>query len=424
VLRSGLLAMADSVAGLVGKLGGLAAFALALGAAAQGEYYLFLGLQAMASALALLGLEVANNYLAARLRPRRALAALAGNTVAVGTGAGAAGAAVVGALAAATPLLDGLSPPLVWLLLADTALGPPTLALGGLLYGLGRFDLRLFGTLLHNGVFLAGLAALWAAGRLAVAPALLLWSLGLALCLLYWLWRLRRLAGGLALRRGLMRRQVARSLSSYPYFALSALTFRLNALMIEHFLGPAALGVYAVAATATEALLYLPKALVNVVLTEAARGGGVVATLRNLGGLLLVCVAAAAAGIALLGPLVLRGDFAPATGLALLLLPGTYAMGLATVGAYHLFGRGRAGDASRAAAAGAAATAAANLALLPAFGAVGAALAASAAYVVFALVVFRYVARLETVAVATLLIPSLGAARRVVGRLRPGRRDL
>jgi O-antigen/teichoic acid export membrane protein len=105
-------------------------------------------------------------------------------------------------------------------------------------------------------------------------------------------------------------------------------------------------------------------------------------------------------------------EFSVAGVLALLLLPGTYALGLGTIGAYHLFGRGATGRCSTASAAGTAVTILANLMLVPLAGLQGAALATSIAYLTFGSLILRYVSRDERVRVSDLVRPDFDTLAR------------
>jgi O-antigen/teichoic acid export membrane protein len=237
LLRPGTLAILDNIVTLFGKVLGLCVFAWGLGAAAQGEFSLFLAIQGMATVLALAGLEVANNFFSAKTASRLLFRALLGNSLIAGLALGSIGGLVLIAIDFLGGTLDRLSIGLRWLLLADTVIGVIAFALSGLLFGRNRVEMRLLGSIVHNTTFIAGLLVLLATNRLDVFSGLLVWSVGLAACLVCWGWSAWRLAGGMALHKGLFRLQLGYGMTSYPYFALSALNMRLNAVFIEQFLG-------------------------------------------------------------------------------------------------------------------------------------------------------------------------------------------
>ena len=161
---------------------------------------------------------------------------------------------------------------------------------------------------------------------------------------------------------------------------------RFDFLIVEAVAGPAALGIYAVASKYAE-LLRLPSDAVLWVLyphfareDEAAAATDPRATMRRVG----VSVAAGAAPLALLAPLVIPfaygSAFASAVVPACILLVGLAGEGLAAVAVGYLYGRGKPGLASAATGAGVVVTIVLDVLLIPHWGVTGAAIASTLAY--------------------------------------------
>jgi O-antigen/teichoic acid export membrane protein len=200
---------------------------------------------------------------------------------------------------------------------------------------------------------------------------------------------------------------LSRRVAAYGFRAqLGTLALLLNARLdfaiVGALVGPAALGIYAVASRYAE-LVRLPSLAMNYVLYPSyARAGGAVAADKALAMMRQVgwIPAAVAVPMALAGPIVLPlffgRAFSSAALPAALLLLGLVMAGITGIINAFLSGVGRPGLNSLAFAAGLPVTLALDLLLIPPFGVPGAAVASSVAYLTTAavlLVFFRNVAR-------------------------------
>ena len=167
---------------------------------------------------------------------------------------------------------------------------------------------------------------------------------------------------------------------------LSLFNLRLNFVFIAAIAGPAALGIYAVAAKYAEVLRVVPIAANWVLYPRFARSEAGVATASSRW--FIPRAGAVTAGIALplalaagaVVPFLFGRTFGAAVLPAQILLVGLAAEGAAGVMTAFLFARGRPGLNSLAAGTGLAMTLVLDLMLIPRWGAVGAAIASSVAY--------------------------------------------
>jgi len=167
---------------------------------------------------------------------------------------------------------------------------------------------------------------------------------------------------------------------------LSLFNLRLNFVFIAAIAGPAALGIYAVAAKYAEVLRVVPIAANWVLYPRFARSEADVASASSRW--FIPRAGAVTAGIALplalaagaIVPFLFGQAFAGAVLPAQILLVGLAAEGAAGVMTAYLFARGRPGLNSLAAGTGLAMTLVLDVILIPRMGAVGAAIASSVAY--------------------------------------------
>jgi O-antigen/teichoic acid export membrane protein len=176
------------------------------------------------------------------------------------------------------------------------------------------------------------------------------------------------------------------------------LNYSLDRFLINVFLGPGAVGVYAVAATLGERLWMLPGAVGASLL---CRTGGNLTNdadvtahaCRNTFWLMCGGCAAVAALAPALIPVVFGHDFAAASWVLLLLLPGVLMLTLGKVIAPYVCNRGRPAAATYISVGALGLTVALNLLLIPLLGIAGAAVASSISYsangIAFAVVFLR-----------------------------------
>jgi O-antigen/teichoic acid export membrane protein len=176
------------------------------------------------------------------------------------------------------------------------------------------------------------------------------------------------------------------------------LNYSLDRFLLNAFLGPGAVGVYAVAATLGERLWMLPGA---VGASLFCRTGGdltndadvTARACRNTFWLMCGACAAVAILAPVLIPVVFGHDFAAASWVLLLLLPGVLMLTLGKVIAPYVCNRGRPAAATCISVGALGLTVALNLLLIPLLGIAGAAVASSISYsangIAFAVVFLR-----------------------------------
>ncbi|OPZ86703.1 MAG: Polysaccharide biosynthesis protein [bacterium ADurb.Bin429] len=216
-----------------------------------------------------------------------------------------------------------------------------------------------------------------------------------------------------------------------------SLNYRLDALLVFFLLGSAPAGLYAIAVTIGEMMLYLPDT-VSTVLYPSVSGDVANATPRTTGltRLLIVLLIVGALLLILIGLPLIRlafGDrFAPSYQAMVLLLPGMVAMGLARVLAADITGRGYPQYGAISAWVTLVVTVLLDFLLIPralalpgfpllqglGWGINGAAVASSAAYTVSLIVLTIAYRRLTGIRLRDLFLPRLAEFTGIAGRLR------
>jgi O-antigen/teichoic acid export membrane protein len=164
--------------------------------------------------------------------------------------------------------------------------------------------------------------------------------------------------------------------------------YRLDVFIVNYFLDPTQVGLYAVGVFASEALWQIPQAAAVALFPRTARTIDAGATeftcliVRQV--FFLSCISAVALAIAspLAIPLVFGARFAPSVRVIWWILPGTIAGAIAKVAAADLGGRYKLGYASGISLVAFVVTIGLDFLLIPRMGIAGAALASSAAYLV------------------------------------------
>ncbi len=189
-----------------------------------------------------------------------------------------------------------------------------------------------------------------------------------------------------ALEAEVVRPTLAFGVRGYVGNVLQFFNYRLDAFLVNFFLGPAGVGIYSVSVALAEMLWYLPNAVSFVIFPRAARSSQqemnafTPRVFRATLGLTML----GALALALLGRAFIRliyGEaFAAAYGPLLALLPGVVLLGGAKVLTNEIAGRGYPLYNSIASALGLVLTIILDLALIPRYGVIGAAIASSLAY--------------------------------------------
>jgi O-antigen/teichoic acid export membrane protein len=177
-------------------------------------------------------------------------------------------------------------------------------------------------------------------------------------------------------------------LRAWPISASRFMNFRADQILMGFLATQAALGIYAVAVSASEALLYLSFAVGSAIVPviggseESKRGERTLQTLRAL--LLTTAVAAALAAVVgpTLLPLVFGADYQRSVTPFLFLLPGALGFAVLAVLGGALVAGGRPGRASSGFVVATVVGIGLDFALIPPLHATGAAIAASAAFIV------------------------------------------
>lgn len=394
--------------------------ARALGPDGRGRYALPMVVLAVALALANLGIEHAQIFLAGRGVP---LATLWANSTLVGLVAGV-GTWLVGLILLLTSVgRVGTSVETAWLVvvIVQVPLLLHVLYWLNLLQLAGRVRAGVATGLVVAGAQLAAVVALVALDVLT--PFVMLLVIG-AMNVLTWALVLTLGArSGLvawAVDRDVLREGLRFGIRAQLGIVFVFLLLRVDQLMVERALGFEALGIYVLAVTLAEFLWLLSEPFASSLLPhQVAAGDGddvklgfAVARMS----VALVGVVAVAAWI--VAPLVIRWCYGPAFVEAAApfrwLLPGVVALAIQRPLAGVLLKRGRVGLVSGFGAIALVANVGLNLALLPALGSIGASVASSVAYLVLATAYVVAIKRQTPVALSHLMPRTADVA--VIGR--------
>lgn len=390
-----LISIGENVASLSGKLVLILVILIVMGPAGQGSFALFLTIQTAALTIAAFGLEPALMYWCSKTPNTTARKALFGNSIVIAATSGTVAAITVYLLSVVGTFGDSFSVSERVLLSAAVLLGTISMVLSGLLGGIGRFDIRFLGVAAQNGIAVVGTLLMIAAGNTSLQMVFLLWVTGLSVNVVIWMTTLFRLTGGLTLSRSWAKRLFRTASGTYGYLILSLAAMRIDIFIISHTLGLTALGFYSIASAAAELLLYLPKAIANPVLVRSSDVGDTFPysdIFRSLSALLVL----AAVLCALVAPLAMVSLFGEnmteVAILLLLLLPGTFLLGIGTTAAYVLFGLHEMQKPLAAATIAIIAKVILTLLLIPFFGLKGVAIATTVAYAAFSYVALTGIA--------------------------------
>jgi O-antigen/teichoic acid export membrane protein len=289
-----------------------------------------------------LGLTAANPYFVARdalLRHR-----LVANSVLLAVALGVSLAAIGGVVKVVAPdVVKGVSWPELILALAALPGALASLFLQSILLGEGRNTAYNAVALATAGIPVVVLVSVALITGLDVTAALAVILVthyaGAALALS----TLRD--GGLRFRfdAALARSMVAYSLRTYVITLLGFLLLRIDLLLVNGYYGSADAGVYAVAVAIADGLYVLPMAVGFNLFARVSRGTDAGITARVLATMAIVYALVCAFSALLAGPLVRNffgHEFVGAVNLYYWLIPGVYALGLASVVAQHYAGVG------------------------------------------------------------------------------------
>jgi O-antigen/teichoic acid export membrane protein len=206
-------------------------------------------------------------------------------------------------------------------------------------------------------------------------------------------------------------------LASFPGMVSDLITLRIDVFFVNFFVGASQVGIYTVAISIANMLLYIPAAMKSVLMPYIARQGNKEITPRLSRLLILVLTALAFVMIPVVWVALvpIYGiEFSYSRTLFLVLLPGTIFWGVFSLLSSDLEGRGLPWKASTISMASAVMTIILDIALIPLLGALGAAVVSSITYafsMLLAVVLYR---RLTGVSTTDILIPKTEDIRLLV----------
>lgn len=192
----------------------------------------------------------------------------------------------------------------------------------------------------------------------------------------------------------------------------SFFNYRLDVFIVNYFLGPAELGLYAVGVAVSEGLWQIPNAVAAVLFPRTGRTVEQDATqfncfiLRQVFLITTLCAVLIALASPVAIPLLFGARFRPSVAVIWWILPGTVALSLAKVACSDLAGRGKNGYGSASAFVCFGAIALLDWILIPRMGIVGAALASSISYTLDAVLILAALQYEARASWRMLLVPS------------------
>jgi O-antigen/teichoic acid export membrane protein len=251
-------------------------------------------------------------------------------------------------------------------------------------------------------------------GRTGAVVALILSALVTALGAIRW--ALRRLPRAGGSESFPLHRAMSFGIKGYSANALQIVSFQLDLFILAAVASTATVGTYALAARATTLLVLLPEALSSVLYPRVARlsAEGDVGTremvetksLRHASLIVLIGMLLMAVALELLVVPVFGAAYRPTINLGLILLPGVAAIGISTVLAATVVGRGRPTYSLYASFITVPVTVVMYATLIPAFHANGAAVASTLSYLGSFLVYSVFYRRVTHRHVLPLLVPT------------------
>ena len=230
------------------------------------------------------------------------------------------------------------------------------------------------------------------------------------------LWAGRRLPPARSGEPGQLRRAISFGVKGYAANALQLVNYRLDMFVLAAVASTATVGRYALAVAITSLLWLLPRALSDVLFPRVARLSGAddadalrlveEKSVRHASLAVAAGVVALAAGLELLVAPVFGARYRPAAGLGLILLPGMAAIGVGTVLAATVVGRGRPVYSLYVALVTTPLTVVLYATLIPWLHANGAALGSTISYVIGFALTARFYRRVTGSRVLPLLVPT------------------
>ncbi|HKY11935.1 MAG TPA: oligosaccharide flippase family protein [Gaiellaceae bacterium] len=285
---------------------------------------------------------------------------------------------------------------------------------GAFLVGCGRLQRLALITATAYWIYPCVLAVVWLVSGLTVTRAALAWLVSEAIIAFVLLRQSARGVGLARPSRSLLLESILFGLRAWIGSLARLLNFRTDQILMGFLASEAALGIYAVAVNASEALLYLPAATATALLPVAARAEPRERAEHTLGAFrsAALVTAGAVAVAAVLGPVLLPAVFGSAFDGSvepfLLLVPGAFGFAATAIFSSALMASSSPGRSSLGPFVSLVVGLALDIVLIPRFGATGAAAAASTAFIAGgAAALFSY-RRLSPFAWRALLLPRRG----------------
>lgn len=304
-----------------------------------------------------------------------------------------------------------IAQPMLWLVLCLIPFFLLSSYLASILLGRGyihRYNVANIGQPALQLVFLMLFLVVFQQGLVGSIAAYMLATLGVTVIVLFWVRQLAPLKFGL--ERELLRKSLIYGGKANIGHIAQFLNYRLDMFLVAYFLGPTAVGFYAIAVGLAEKLWMIPSAIGTVLFPKVSAVGESKANslTANVTRHATLLVALLALGLASLAHPLIVGVYGPAFAPSVLpflfLLPGVVALGIGKILANDLAGRGKPGYWTIGAWGSLGMTLVLDLGLIPRWGLVGAAIASSLSYGFLSLIVLIAFKRMTGISFRDLFI--------------------
>lgn len=299
--------------------------------------------------------------------------------------------------------------PMLWLVLCLVPFSLLSSYLASILLGRGyvhRYNMANIVQPALQLVFLVLVLIVFQQGLVGSIAAYILATLGSTVIVIFWVCQLAPVKFGL--ERELLRKSLIYGIKANIGHIAQLLNYRLDMFLVAYFLGPAAVGFYAIAVGLAEKLWMIPSAIGTVLFPKVSAVGELKANALtpNVTRHAAFLVTLLALGLAFLAQPLIVGvygsEFAPSVLPFLFLLPGVIALSVGKVLANDLAGRGKPEYWTMGAWVSLSMTLVLDLVLIPRWGLVGAAIASSLAYGLLSLIVLAAFKRMTGISLRDL----------------------
>lgn len=387
--------------------------ARALGPEGRGAFALLVTILSVITIFGNLGLHISNVYHGAS--DRSSVADLTRNSLTIAVFVGivlVTGGIVLSYVSPVSNFLEAnlITQPMLWMVLGLVPFSLLSLYLASILLGCGhihRYNWVNVGQPAFQLVFLILFLAVFQQGLIGSIAAYMLATLGSTAITIYWVRQLAPVK--LGLERELLRKSLIYGIKANIGHIAQFLNYRFDMFLVAYFLGPAAVGFYAIAVGLAEKLWMIPSAIGTVLFPTVSAVGELKANALTpkVARHTTLLVALLALGLVFLAHPLIAGvfgsEFAPSVLPFLLLLPGVVALSIGKVLANDLAGRGKPEYWTIGAWASLGMTIALDLVLIPRWGIAGAAISSSLSYGLLSLIVLAAFKRMTRISFRDLL---------------------